>query len=1364
MKLFLYTIVLILLLSNKGLYAQNSNITIEHYPSKKYLTQSAPISIEQDDFGFIWIGTYNGLSRFDGINSSMFYHTYNDSTSLIHNRIDCILKNKENNILIGTPLGISMYITKKEMFKSSHTAIFNKKIYPLNNILDIKQINKNHYLLATSNGLLVCKIIYENQILKTNIIDRFLTGNVIECLSELRENFVIIGSNSGLYKYNILTNEIDKINDNIKNISCITTNEKYVFTGTQNGLSINHINDLSSYKESNSDSIRALIGELNITSIKYNNFDLWIGTNSGVYKWNLKTNSLIHFSSENPINQMLISNFVRSIFIDNTDIVWIGTVGGVNQIIERKNKFRKYTTRNLTNDSIETFAGDIIWAIHKDEKKHLWISSQNKGLFKYKIEGHKHVLLDKITKKDGLNSNEIYWIYEKNEKLYLAVANKIQCININTNKIEKTVFKTNKNTFFYQFREFEKHYPGFYWCATNNGIFLLNNNFKIVENIRFGLNQTDNKIFSLQCDNKGIIWVGTENGLKKIIINSIDSNKLNAEIIQPNKKNAIFLQNIPIHSILKLQSDDMVLTTSGGFVVFNQKNNEFKLYNKQNLLPEEYLYNALEDDNKNIWFSSNNGLIRFNPNKNKFYTYTTEDGLQADEFNIGACYKDNNGELYFGGINGYNVFDPNSIKNDSIPPNIVITKFNIHYQEVIPGQKIDGTIILKNAIQFTNEIELKYDQSFFSFEFTALYYNQPDKNLFSYKLKNFNNEWSKPDTRNYVSFTNVPPGEYIFKLKAINKEGISSKNIHQIKISIKPPFWKTTLFYIVTVITVILIIYLVFKFRERKFKNEKQKLNKLVTERTQEIELAQGELKQSINFIESIIANANDGICVVNINDELILYNKSFTRILGYEHDKFSSEAFNNEVDKIWYEKVKNNIEKQKSGLKNSFEVQIKQKNKTYIYLSINYAPIETILHEKATVIILRDISVQKEQQKELDLYRDQLEDIIEKRTKELVKATKAAQNANRLKTLFLENISHEIRTPLNAIIGLSELLIDNETGNIKEKQEFTQLLNENTQYLLVLIEDIIEISKYESETLQANTKHINLQSFLLQIHSNYNNIIQNRNPKHLKLTLNCNISENIFIKIDEAKFNQLISKLFDNALKFTEKGEIEIGTKQKNNKIKIYIKDTGIGIPKNEIKAVFTPFYKVNYQDKLYRGIGIGLSIAQHIAKLHNTIIEIDSDENKGSVFSIKIPYIIKKENIVPKNLLINPTLNYKKMILIVEDEDSNYILLNEIIKRNNFKTIRAINGQEAVEIVKNNNDIAIIFMDIKMPELDGYEATKIIKKMKPKLPIIAQTAHALSDDKDKALNAGCDYYITKPFNKEKIKTILDIYVNQKQ
>jgi len=382
----------------------------------------------------------------------------------------------------------------------------------------------------------------------------------------------------------------------------------------------------------------------------------------------------------------------------------------------------------------------------------------------------------------------------------------------------------------------------------------------------------------------------------------------------------------------------------------------------------------------------------------------------------------------------------------------------------------------------------------------------------------------------------------------------------------------------------------------------------------------------------------------------------------------------------------------------------------------------------------------------------------------ELINAKIKAEESDRLKSSFLANLSHEIRTPMNAINGFTELIINTKISK-SEELDYLNIIEKSGKNLVSIIDDLIEMSKIESNQLIPNHEVINLESCINELYETVKITIKNKNID-FKL-IKSKISSEFNIITDEIKLKQVIINLLTNAIKFTEKGTVSLGFEidEKNKLIHFTVKDTGMGIDEDNHKNIFDRFRRVDSDISIkVGGLGLGLAISKAYIDLLKGTISLSSKIGEGSTFYFSIPLVYAiTENIVVKQVNNKEVIKTEKqIILIAEDDNINFLLFQKMMQNKNYEIIRAVNGQEAVDICINNPNINLVLMDIKMPIMTGFEALEQIRPIRPDLPIIAQTAYSSSDDKIKIEEAGFNGYINKPLNRDNLFELINTFLNK--
>ena len=508
-----------------------------------------------------------------------------------------------------------------------------------------------------------------------------------------------------------------------------------------------------------------------------------------------------------------------------------------------------------------------------------------------------------------------------------------------------------------------------------------------------------------------------------------------------------------------------------------------------------------------------------------------------------------------------------------------------------------------------------------------------------------------------------------------------------------------------------------------------------------ELHLKTNELKESEQRFRQIVENSNDIFFYQSFTlDRLEYVSPKIFDILGFTPQEIINMNHISLISQIPPEF--------------RFEITRIKKNLSELFSEKNYIIREFPIYRKDNIIVWfkASFTLVKDIEDNPSHILGTLQDITKRKEYEdnLISAKEKAKESDRLKTAFLNNMSHEIRTPMNAIVGFSSFLKKQNLDKTKQ-DKFVDIIVQSSNHLLNLIDDILEISGIEAGKTEIKNSKLELNSFLKELFLIYKEKIKADKTKSIILSVFIPEKEN-FILTDKTKLNRILINLLENSLKFTEKGSIEFGYKIIENKIHFFVKDTGIGISKHKQVIIFDRFIKASDKtDKLYGGTGLGLSIVKACVAMLGGQVIVNSELDKGAEFKFNINYTPFNEKVNPEIFESNYRFSGQK-ILIAEDDDVNYMLFVEYLSNYNLKTCRAKTGKETIKKALEDDEIKIILLDIKMPEMDGLEALKEIRKERPELIVIAQTANIADSDELSCLNAGCDDFLSKPIEQKKL------------
>ena len=539
----------------------------------------------------------------------------------------------------------------------------------------------------------------------------------------------------------------------------------------------------------------------------------------------------------------------------------------------------------------------------------------------------------------------------------------------------------------------------------------------------------------------------------------------------------------------------------------------------------------------------------------------------------------------------------------------------------------------------------------------------------------------------------------------------------------------------------------VFKVGKRKFATAFSDITHRIKNEL-EIKEAKHQAETDRLRLQAILDTVPDLIWMKDLDGRFQMCNKNFENHFGKPGEEIIGKTDYELVDKEsadFFRKMDKKALKAGKPTRNE-ELIKKGKDESLIYLETIKTPFYGLDKKvKGVLAIGREITQRKQVEEDLRAAKEQ------------------AEESDRLKSTFLANMSHEIRTPMNGILGFADLLNDDDLTPEQRKQ-YVNIISNCGNQLIRVIDDILEISRLETRQIKADFHNICLNDLLAELFSIFK---LDSDQKNVKLVLKTALeNDDSYLRTDLTKLNKILSNLIENALRYTSKGYVEFGYFVENDKLVIYVKDTGIGIAKEKLPYIFDRFRQIDLElSKKAGGLGLGLSIARENTELIGGQITVDSTPGKGTTFFVKIPFLKEVKIPTVRRSLNQHPYNEKPVILIVEDEEINFLYLETILKAdtNNYKILHAWNGEEAWQMFLDNPEIDLIFMDIKMPLMNGIEATEKIREINPDIPVIAQTAYSTPEEKKKAIAAGCDDFISKPISRESFEKIIADFIPAK-
>ncbi|MBN2520793.1 MAG: GAF domain-containing protein, partial [Bacteroidales bacterium] len=849
-SILLYIKVSILfVLSISQLNAQPKSLQFKHITPDEGLSSSSVTSMIQDNKDFLWIGTYDGLNRYDGYDLKVYKNISLDSTSLNNNLIWTVFEDRQGILLVGTSGGLSLYNNEQDNFYN-YMDHESSPLFGLENAVKcITEDSLGNLWLASEMGL-----IYFNRM--DNKIDHYVHDPENEnSLSNTNVEYVLIDSKNNIWintreglnlfieetKSFIRVENKSKNSINILNTFFLDNVEDelgYLWFGTYDGLFCIHIDEIESRKfihyQNDPNDDRSISGNRVLSLFIDNENNLWAGTeNSGLNLFDRKTGKFWRYRSEENNPNSLNNESIHSIYQDNTGNLLIGTfAGGINMVKKYSNAIIHYqslsgNTTSLSNNSVTIFV--------QDHKGKIWLGTDGGGLNLFEID--KGIFTRYNSENTNLNSNSVLSIVETsdNEIWFGTWAGGLNKFNLASGSFKSFTTENSEisdNNIFHVMEDSK----GILWLGSfQNGLIRFDKKKNIFKKYTLNEGLANNMVVVIKEDSEGRLHIGTPNGYS--VFDPEEESFIN---YSHDPDDTTSISNNSIHDIVIENDTAIWFGTQNGLDLFNPVKNIFKHYYEKDGLPDNVIQSIAFDKNGMLWITTNRGVCRFDTKNEIYKNFTKSDGLQGNEFNPKSSLNTKDGIMLLGGRKGFNVIYPDRIIENKNIPHVIITDFRIFNKPVKIGE--EGSPLQKH-ISETKELILSYKFSVFTFSYAAMDFTMPEKNQYAYIMENFEKEWNYVGNKREATYTNLNAGEYIFRVKASNNDGLWNKEGVSIKIKILPPWWKTWWFRISLGLFIIGSAISFYFYRINQIKRQKEELEHQVALRTHELKEANVELR-----------------------------------------------------------------------------------------------------------------------------------------------------------------------------------------------------------------------------------------------------------------------------------------------------------------------------------------------------------------------------------------------------------------------------------------------------------------------------------------------------------------------------------------
>lgn len=1106
--------VLIAYTGNNAAYGRyvSDSVRFERYDKSQGLVHPFIRSVAQDHQGYMWIGTSEGLHRYDGMAFDVFRNQPEDSLSIPSNGIRAIYADSSGNSLwLGTNKG-SLVQLNLANYHFSEVTVQGETEQAYGGLINALFVEDGWAFVGTSQKIFAIEISSGKvQILFPGKVERNIRVNTIQNVYGRK----LVGTSDGVFEISgsgVGDNPFHLVETSVK------TDVLSISEWTYGSMLITSPDELMSVDERGQITILKRREELQsyLTGhVVDNQNNIWIGTRyMGLYYFQLRSGEMVNFAF-NPGNPLsLPDNDIKTLFfLKDQSILWIGTKNGLAKYDYNRIKFKAFDLRELSDSPSPS-----VYMLFKDSERTYWFSTFD-GLYS------KRVSEQKFSKFDTNYQIRFFTRMAEDNSKNLWIGSFDGIINLDLSTGRRRLIRLSQpginSDYLNRINGMIKGDGDALWLSTDCGVVRYNTKSDTYDYYplpHLFMGNGHYRLTDIALAGDSVLWIGSQNG----ILFRLDAQTGEFQWFQVAEGSGSFLQSNHITKVTIDKNGRIWLGTYGsGLLRFDEITGKADFSHAKDFLASD-IFGVISDCDGRLWISNNFGVCVYEPDILNIRQYETAEGTFCSEFNEGAFYQSpDNQQVMFGGSNGFVEFNPCNFKFNTFVPPVRISSYAFGFENVMLVNQ--GFLDVK--YDDAKEIKIERGNGEIVIFPGVLSYSMSSKNRFAWKLEGYDTKWDTALAIIPVRYTNLTEGTYRFLYKGSNSDGVWSDEVNEITIKVIPPFFESRLFRILIVILIVIILVFLYYLGLKVLLWQKKRLEVLVKDRTQELELSNFELEQS--------------------------------------------------REEIWLQK------------------------------------------------------------QELENHRSILEHEVKERTLDLLVAKEKAEESDRLKTAFLANLSHEVRTPMNAIIGFSNLLADPFFSE-DDKKSFIKIIQDSGESLLVLINDILDVSLIEAGQLKTSKKKFLLKPFLDSLFRIA--AIQFRSNNLDFSVYSEEIADNDYIVTDAERLKQVLFNFINNARKFTSEGFVSLTVRKVTRSTLteyfntdpndlpasayfFLIQDSGIGIDDASFQELFIPFRKLHNKSRLFEGIGLGLSISKRLITLLNGDVWLTSQKGKGTTFYFYLP-----------------------------------------------------------------------------------------------------------------------------------------------
>ena len=1145
----------IMIFGNLGMAQEN--IRFDRISVNEGLSQSDVKSMAQDRFGFLWIGTRDGLNRYDGLEFRKLGQDKNDSTSLQFNQILDLAADSAGNIWIGSVRGLSIYNYRKDSFQNFFPENKEPEDLDINHILLTGEYTA---LLSTSKGLMNFDLKQKRYFIDKDLL--LFKGMRVSYAAQTPEHGLWVGTDRGVFmKPSVQSTWVRLLDDSSIQHIYFDPNGK-VYLAASRGLF------RYDFEKKKMEQIILPPGSASVNNlIRTKNGELWIAANKVIV---LDKNDIVNYvlAHDRSNNYSLSEDRARVLFQTHDNVIWVGTSGyGLNKFNPDVAQF-SYLGEQTQLPLSSNYVSSIYTA---DDTTLLVGTSRGLDIINLTTKSARHFS----------NSKDLFQILkigaDRQNNIWVSTSGGFMLYSD-----DKLIPKNISLKSIYYFAEWDN--TSLILATLVNGIYLFD---RKTDRTSLFIPASDlPEEVSCMLVEDDHLWVGCKDGLRLYDRKGQLTKHFKASIDGRGSLHSSFIKSLYRDTHKNL----WIGTWGGGLSMLNTRDSTFTTYIENNGLPNNVVYGMLEDKSGTLWLSTNLGISAFNFKDGVFRNFDFFDGLQSNEFNTGAYFKSSTGKLYFGGINGLSFFNPEEILAHHPVPQILKTSVTVNNKMLT----FPGSDSLRNVLMI-DKIRASWRENDIGVAFTVIDFKQAQRHTFQYAIKD--STWYDISNRRSFELIDLLSGPYEIKVRTRKPDNSWGQEVVLLAIDIVPPLWERVWFRIIVALAFLAVLFGAFRYRVTQLRRTNVLLNKLVKDRTKEI-------KESEEQVQTIIKNAPDAVIAMDEDGRIVKWNAKSEVLFGWTEGEVIGRPLNDIIIPHRYreshQKGVHHFLRTGEGavLNKTIEIQALHKNDYEFDISLSISP--TIVKEKYLFVgFVRNITEQKAAREKIMSLNTDLAQNIDK-----------LEASNKELDAFSYSVSHDLRAPLRAIHGYTKMLSEGHTDKLDDEgKRLMETVLRNTVKMGRLIDDLLTFSKLGKKDLRITAVD------MTKLATSILNDIRYSSPS---IKANIVIHPLLPVDGDSSLLSQVFTNLISNAIKYSEGKDtpvIEIGSREEEDEAIYYVKDNGAGFDMKYYDKLFGVFQRLHREEE-FEGTGVGLALVKRIITRHGGRVWGEAEVGMGATF----------------------------------------------------------------------------------------------------------------------------------------------------